>query len=82
LRLEPLGGGKTGSGRRVQKKRTNHHYGGTLMRRFIVKSLLALALAAVAPSAAIGAIHGHEAQDAALTGHVEVTFKSDYFPLD
>jgi hypothetical protein len=52
------------------------------MRRFIVKSLLALVLAAVAPSAAIGAIHEHEARNAALTGNVEVTFKSDYFPLD
>lgn len=51
------------------------------MRRFIVRSLLALALAAVAPGAAIGAIHDHEAPEAALTGNVEVTFKSDYFPL-
>ena len=52
------------------------------MHRFIAKSLLALALAAVAPSGAIGAIHDHEPPDAALTGNVEVTFKSDYFPLD
>jgi hypothetical protein len=51
------------------------------MRRFIVKSLLALALAAVPLAAAIGTIHDHGAPEAALTGNVEVTFKSDYFPL-
>jgi hypothetical protein len=51
------------------------------MRRFILKSVLVLGLA-VAPSAAIGALHEHKAQGAAPTGNVEVTFKSDYFPLD